>query len=121
MKQRIEIKLRRKTNQELVETIIKAKKNANWIKIAHAISTPRRNHASINLDQINKEAQDKDVVLVPGKVLGMGSVDKKIKIVALGFSETAKQKLDKAKIHYSDIYSELKNNPDAKNIKLMTI
>ena len=118
-KTKIERKLRRKTNANLVKTIISAKKNAKWLEVSHLISVPRKKQVALNLDEINMAAKDNETVLVPGKVLSMGDVDKKIKIVALTFSEAAKQKLKKSKIETLSIDEEIKKNPDAKNLNIL--
>ena len=119
MRTKIERKLKKKTNKELVETIIKAKKKSNWLKVADKISTTKINQKSLNLDEIDKKASENDVIVIPGKVLGTGKVSKKIKIVALNFSESAKDKLTKDKIEFSTIDKEIKENPEAKKIKLL--
>ena len=53
----IEKQLRRKTNPELVETIIAAKKAKAWREIAGLISTPRKKHVSLNLSEIDKKSK----------------------------------------------------------------
>lgn len=118
-KTKIEKKLRRKTNPEIVETILAAKKNKSWLPVANKVSTPRRKQFSINLDQIDKQTKDNDVIVIPGKVLGTGEINKKIKIVALSYSESAKKKLEKSGVKFHFINEEIKNNPNAKNIKVI--
>ena len=110
---------RRKTNQELVETILSAAKNEKWIDIARIISGPRRNRIDVNLSKINDEAEDGETILVPGKVLSQGEISKKIKIVALGFSGNAIEKLSREKKDFSTIDEEIKKNPDAKGIRIL--
>ncbi len=116
---KIEKKLRRKTNEELVKTIISAKKKDSWKELAHKISIPRRKRTDLNLNEINFLASDDDLVVVPGKVLGMGNIEKKIKISALGYSENAKKKLKQAKIEFNFLNEEIKSNPNAKKIKIL--
>ena len=118
-KTKVEKQLRRKTNSEIVETVIKSKKNKNWFEIAKIISGPRRRRIIVNLDQINKESKDGETVLIPGKILSKGEVDKKIKIVASDISEVAMEKLGKVKISYSNILDEIKKNPEAKDLKIL--
>src|SRR3989344_5020609 len=120
-KTKIEIKLRRKTDKELVATIIKSKKNSSWLKVADKISMPKRKQISLNLDQIDKRAQEHDVVVIPGKVLGLGNINKKIKVVALSFSGSAEEKLKKSKTEFSTIAKELKENPEAKKVKILNL
>ena len=115
----IEKQLQRKANPILVETIIAAKKNENWKKVASILSGSKKNRLNINLEEVNKESKEGEIIVVPGKVLSQGEVNKKIKIIALGFSERAKEKLLKAKIETSNMLDEIKKNPHAKGIKVL--
>ncbi len=115
----IEKQLERKINPELVKTIIAAKKNEAWLDVAAVLSGPRKNLANINLEKINKEAKKGETIIVPGKILSQGEIDKKIKIVALNFSEKAKEKLLKAKCEVSNILDEIKKNPMAKGVQVL--
>lgn len=102
-----------------METIIAGKKNEAWIGIAGILSGPRRNRICINLEEINKDSKAGETVAIPGKVLSGGEIDKKIKVVALSFSEKAKEKLLSAKCDVSYIIDEIKSNPSAKGIKII--
>jgi large subunit ribosomal protein L18e len=117
---KIEKQLQKKTNSILVETIIAAKKKEAWKKIAEILSSPRRKRMDVNIEKINNEAKAGETIVVPGKVLSQGDIDKKIKIVAVSFSGKAKEKLLKAKCDVSDMLDEIKKNPDAKGIKILT-
>jgi large subunit ribosomal protein L18e len=110
----------KKTNPELVETILAAKKKDKWVKIAGLLSSPRANMINLNLDKLNEESKEGDTIVVPGKILAQGELNKKIKVVALSFSEKAKEKISKSKGEISTILEEIKKNPEAKNIKFIT-
>ncbi|MCK5149928.1 50S ribosomal protein L18e [Candidatus Pacearchaeota archaeon] len=114
----IEKQLKRKTNPELVETIILAKKKENWVKVAGILSGSRGKRKNANLEEIEKKAKEGETIVVPGKVLSQGELNKKIKIVAGNFSELAKEKLLKSKKDFSSILEEIKLNPEAKGIKI---
>ena len=118
-KSKIEKQLQRKTNSVLVETIITCKKNKNWISIAEILSGPRKNRINLNLEELNKKVKDEKIVVVPGKILSQGELDKKIKIVALGFSGRAKEKLDKSGSEALTILEEIKKNPEVKGVKIL--
>lgn len=117
---KIERKLRRKTNQGLVETIISAKKNDKWLKVAHLISMPKRKQIAMNLNEIDKMVKDNEIVIIPGKVLSKGELTKKVRVIALGFSKEANEKLKKGKIETGTIGDEIKKNKEAKNIHILT-
>ena len=116
---KIKKQIQKKTNSELVETILNAAKNENWLDVARVISGPRRKRMNLNLDQIEKIAKEGETVVIPGKILSQGNLDKKIKIVALAFSKNAIEKLSKAKKDFSTIEEEIKKNPDAKGIRII--
>jgi len=116
---KIEKQLKKKTNSILTETIIAAKKNKKWLEVAGILSTPKRKRPEFNLDKVIKESKDSEVIIVPGKVLSLGEVNRKIKISAFGFSEKAREKLLKADCEVSSILEEIKKNPHAKGIKIL--
>ena len=115
----IEKQLQKKTNKELVDTIITAKKNETWLEVAGILSGSKKNRTNVNLEEIDKEAKEGETIVVPGKVLSQGSLDKKVKIVALGFSEKAREKLLNAKCEISNMLEEIKKNPEAKGIRIL--
>ena len=118
-KTKIEKQLEKKTNQDLVETIIVAKKNKDWKRVAEILSSSRKNRVNLNLEDIDKEIVEGKIFVVPGKVLSQGEISKKVKICALDFSDKAKEKLLKSKCEISSILEEIKKNPDAKGIKIL--
>ena len=107
-KTKISKRTKNKTNPELVGTIILAKKSN--LDLAKILSGPTKSLSPINLDKINEESKDKETIIVPGKVLGQGEIDKKIKIIALSFSASALEKLKKGKTEFSTIKEELEKN-----------
>ena len=113
----IEKQLKTKNDKELVETVIAAKKNKNWFKVAEILASPRKNHKEVNLNDLNK-TEDK-IIVVCGKVLSQGEVSKKMKVVAYKFSEKAKEKLIKAGCEVNNILDEIKKNPEAKEVKIL--
>lgn len=115
----IEKQLERKTNSEVIETTIAAKKAKGWLGVASLISAPRSNHSNVNVSKINNEAKAGDIVVVVGKVLSQGEISKKVKVAALGFSADAKEKLLKSGSTVSSILEEIKSNPEAKGIKII--
>lgn len=110
---------RKKTNPELVGAILAAKKNEAWKRVAEILSSPRKNKREENLTRINAEAKEGDVIVIPGKVLSMGELNKKIKVVALSFSKGAEDKILKANSTISTIVDEIKRNPAAKAVKIL--
>ena len=121
----IERQLKKKKNAILVETIILSKKNPKWLEVASFLSRPNRKTSYFNLDEINNKVKENEKILIPGKILSQGKIDtptgtsKRMKIVALSFSEKAKEKLLKSSCEISSILEEIKLNPDFKDIKIL--
>ncbi len=118
-KTKIEKQTKRKTNPELVQTILFAKKSKEWYGIAEILSGSRRNRIDINLEKINSQTKAGDIVIIPGKVLSLGEIDKKIRICALNFSEKAREKLLNSKCEVVSILDEIKKNPKATGVKIL--
>ncbi|MEK6888560.1 MAG: 50S ribosomal protein L18e [Nanoarchaeota archaeon] len=116
---KIKNKARRKTNPELFETISLARRNFSWLKLAHVLSGPTNKFSSINLGEIDEKAKEGDTILIPGKVLSSGDISKKVRIVALSISSSAKDKLKKTKSEFATILQEIKINPKANGLKVM--
>lgn len=109
----------RKMDAYIVDTIFAAKKSKNWNKIAQIISGGRRRYSDVNIGRIEKESNDGDVIIVPGKVLGNGNLTKKIKVCALYFSESAHEKIKQGKSEGVKLIDEIKKNPEAKGVKIL--
>ena len=110
---------RRKTNPQIVETILSASKQAKWLPIAKKIGGAARKYSSVNLKEIDKNTSTGDTVIIIGKVLSSGELNKKVRICALGISVSAKEKLKKTKSEYVSILDEIKANPKAEGIKIV--
>jgi len=118
-KTKIKKQLKKKRNSNLVETVYLANKNKAWKKVAQILSGSSKKMVKINLEKINKNAKDKETIVVPGKVLSVGEIDKNITLIAFGFSEKTKEKLTKTKTSFSYIMDEIKKNPKAKEVKIL--
>ena len=121
-KTKIETQLRKKNNSELVETIIAAKKNQAWLDVAAILSGSRKNRKDANLSEINDHAAEGNKkIVVPGKVLSQGNIDKKVKVIALSFSDKAKEKLSEAGCETSGLLEGIKANPSTEGLKILGI
>ncbi len=73
----------------------KEKKKDVYKKIAEMIETSRRRMISVNLSKIQKlkNVLDDSIVVIPGKVLSVGTLEKNVLVYAYSFSKSAKDKL----------------------------
>ncbi len=60
------------------------------------MSKPKRQRISVNIAKLEKLANSGESVIVPGKVLGRGSITKKISVAAVVYSGDAEKKLKEA-------------------------
>ncbi len=67
-----------------------------WRRVAEELSRPRRRRVAVNISRINRYAREGETVVVPGKVLGAGKLEKKLTVIAESFSETALKKIVEA-------------------------
>lgn len=118
-KSRLKSRARKKTSPELAVAILLAAKNPHWMKFAKLLSQSTRNHSSVNLREIDAQTSLGDTVLVPGKVLSLGEITKKIRICSFGISKEAREKLAKTRSEAVSIVDEIKKNPKAEALKLI--
>jgi|TARA_B100001971_G_C18170467_1_gene526792 large subunit ribosomal protein L18e len=115
-KTKISKRLKRKTKPELVETIELAKKK-DLLDLAKKLSGPTRKQSKVSLDKLNKLKENK--LLVVGKVLGQGNIERKISIAALDFSEQAKEKLEKNGSEMQTIKQLIEKDSKLEGVKIL--
>ena len=103
--------------QLLKKTAIE-KKAAVWKRVASDLEKPTRRRRIVNVYKIEKYAQDNDVLVVPGKVLGTGDLNKKVTVAAYNFSDEAYKKISEKGSAIS-IKELVEKNPAGKKIRLM--
>lgn len=114
-----------KTNPNTFELIRNLKKKSNeeeaaiWKDVARRLERSARRKAQVNISQINRHSSDDETVLIPGKVLGSGSLDHKVQVVAIGFSKMAQEKIEKAGGECLEISAMLDINPKGSNIRII--
>jgi len=89
-----------------------------WKRIAKDLSKSTRQRREVNIYKINKYCRDNEIAIVPGKVLSMGELDKKLTIAAWNFSSKAKEKINK-KGKAISIQELMKTNPEGKKVRII--
>ncbi|HNR25390.1 MAG TPA: 50S ribosomal protein L18e [Methanobacteriaceae archaeon] len=114
-----------KTNPQIMRIIEILKERsyqegaALWKEVARRLEKPTRQGAEVNLSRINRHSSPDETVLVPGKVLGSGSLDHKVRVVALDFSQSAAEKIIGAGGECLDIYQLLEENPQGSGVRMI--
>ena len=102
-----------KTNPNLIELINKLNKQSKSEDAAIWRT------AEVNLSNINRHAEADETILVPGKVLSNGELDKKVNVVALKFSAKAQEKIESAGGECISIDEIIETNPKGSNIRII--
>lgn len=114
-----------KTNPQILNLIDGLKKQSReteaplWRDIAFRLQRPTRIYSEVNLSRINRYTSDKDLILVPGKVLGAGDLDHKLTVAALNFSGSAREKIIQAGGSCLSIEELMKENPKGSRVRVM--
>ena len=90
-----------------------------WLDIADNLAKPKSQRAAVNLSRINRHTQRRDVVIVPGKILGTGTLNHSLTVAAFDLSDKAREKLTAAKAKYLSIPELVEKNPTGANIKII--
>lgn len=82
-----------------IYTLMQAHKKSNakiWLSAIECLSRSNTRRTLANVGKISRLTKDGDLVLVPGKVLGGGTIAHKVTVGAYNFSEKASWKIQKA-------------------------
>ncbi len=114
------MKLRKKNPslQELIKDLHRKKAPA-WKAVAKGLNKPRRKGYEVNLYEIEKHTKPKEVVIIPGAVLGMGEIKKTVTVAALKFSKSARERIEKAGGTCLSIEELVEKNPKGSKIRII--
>jgi large subunit ribosomal protein L18e len=100
-------------HRKLIRELWKTKRRI-WKNVSKKLSGSRKNRIETNLYRINKKTKNNDIIVVPGKVLGIGD----LAIACLAYSKNAKKKIEDSGSKLISIEELLENNPEGNNIKI---
>ncbi|ADQ66841.1 50S ribosomal protein L18e [Halogeometricum borinquense DSM 11551] len=113
-----------KTNPRLNSLIAELKavsreSGANvWQDVADRLEKPRRTHAEVNLGRIERYAKEDETVIVPGKVLGSGVLEKNVTVAAVDFSSSARKKIEQVGDTVT-LEQIAEQNPDGSDVRVI--
>ena len=112
----------RKSNSELVKTIDELKKASRendapiWKSIAKKFEGPSRNWPVVNISKLEYNLSKNGKAVIPGKMMGSGTLSKKVTVSAYSFTKSAVEKIEGAGgkcMIYNDF---IKKNPTGKDV-----
>ncbi|MFB6469901.1 MAG: 50S ribosomal protein L18e [Vulcanisaeta sp. AZ3] len=113
------------TNEELRMLIRFLRRAANeykagiWDYVADLLERPTRRRVEVNIGRINRLVSDGDVVVVPGKVLGYGTLSKRVTIAAWSFSKGALGVISRVGAEAIPIPELVRRNNKGSNVKVI--
>jgi large subunit ribosomal protein L18e len=94
-------------------------KNMFLKAVAKALNRPRRVSYEINVNRLDSVSKSKDIIIVPGSVLGSGSVSKPLTVGALKFSASAEEKIKKAGGKCLSIEEMIEKHPKGSGVRII--
>lgn len=113
------------TNTHLQKLIVEMKilsqkeKNDIWNAVAQALNNPSRNRKIVNLSRLNRFTKENETIIIPGKLLGSGSINHKVNVAAYTFSDSAVEKIKQNSGSCMTITELMKKNPKGKDIRII--
>jgi len=113
------------TNLELINLVRSLRKKTReseakiWRVVADYLSHSRRRRITVNLSKLNRNTETGETVVVPGKVLGAGSIGHSLNVAAFAFSQQARSKILKSKGKCMSIPELMEKNPKGSGVKLI--
>lgn len=114
----------RSENPELVRTLLELKRAARahdapvWAAVAEQLSRARHQRTPVNVGHLERLVEDRETVVVPGKLLAQGRLSKKLTVAAFHFSAEARSKIHHAGGTALSIEELLKANPNGQGVRL---
>ncbi|GAA0202178.1 LSU ribosomal protein L18AE [Haladaptatus litoreus] len=114
-----------KTNPRLssliaeLKSVSRSEETDVWNDVATRLEKPRSTHAEVNLGRIERYAQEDETVIVPGKVLGSGVLQKNVTVAAVDFSSTAETKIEQANGDPIQLEQAIEQNPNGANVRVI--
>ncbi len=108
--------------QKLIETLRRtsAKEDVNlWRCIAATLAGSTKKRPAVNISRINRYAKENEVVIIPGKVLASGDLDKAVHVAAYQYSAEARAKIENAKGKAFTLLELMEKNPKAKDVRIL--
>ncbi len=90
-----------------------------WRYVSELLERSTRRKIVVNISKINRYTEPGDTVIVPGKVLGSGSLDHQVIVAAVGFSKKAIDKITRSGGKVIHILDLAKENPKGSKVKII--
>jgi large subunit ribosomal protein L18e len=103
----------------ILRNAFKRNKAPIWRALQEELAGPRANRREINVRRLAEITKADEVVVVPGKVLGTGSLGHKLTVCAFSISQTAARKITESGgkvVNFDDLINK---HPDGKGVRII--
>jgi large subunit ribosomal protein L18e len=90
-----------------------------WNAIERKITGRRANRSEINVGMLAKVTENGQTVIVPGKILGTGSIGHKLTVCSFSISEAAAAKIIQADGSVMNLKDFIKKYPDGRGVRII--
>jgi large subunit ribosomal protein L18e len=90
-----------------------------WRALEEELAGPRANRREVNVGRLSEITKAGEVLVVPGKVLGTGSLGHKVTLCAYSVSENAARKVIGAGGKVVTFDELIKKHPDGKGVRII--
>lgn len=97
----------------------KRRKAPIWRALQGELAGPRANWREINVRRLAEITKADEVVVVPGKVLGTGSLTHKLTVCAFSISETAARKIKESGGNVVTFDDLINKHPEGKGVRII--
>jgi large subunit ribosomal protein L18e len=98
---------------------LKKNKVPIWKAVIKELSRSRSNRREVNIGELAHVTKDKEVVIVPGKILGSGEISHKLTVWCFTISELATRKILDAGGKILPLDNLIKKYPDGKGVRII--
>ena len=108
------------TNPILLNTIelLQEQEASVWNEVAENLGKVNRKRPEVNISDIERNTEEGDTVVVPGKVLGSGRLTKEVEVAAFKASNSAKNHI-KENGEFKFIEDLIDENPEGSDVKVI--
>ena len=103
----------------ILRNALKKNKVPIWKAVIKELSRSRSNRREVNIGELAHVTKDKEVVIVPGKILGSGEISHKLTVWCFTISEVATRKILDAGGKILPLDSLIKKYPDGKGVRII--
>lgn len=108
------------TNPVLVETleVLQRQEAPVWGAVRQNLGKVNRQRPEVNISDIERDAEEGETVVVPGKVLGSGRLTKKVTVAAFDVSKGARQEIEREG-EFMFIQDLVDENPEGEGVRII--